>query len=51
MTLDFGGTSIPTFIQWYSENSHEKRQFGEVEYTHDEAVAVYSLLLENGFFK
>ena len=51
LELEFGGNRIPTFETWYSENSHEKRTFGEKVYSYEEAEKVYKRLLENNFFK
>lgn len=51
LELDFGGNRVPTFETWYSENSHEKRLFGEEVYTYEKAQQVYNRLLENNFFK
>ena len=41
---------IPTFDDWYAENSHERRQFGEKAYSKMKAVSVYADLIESGFF-
>ena len=42
---------IPSFEDWYSENSHERRTFGERPYTKNKALIVYSELVETGFFE
>ena len=41
---------IPSFDDWYSENSHERRTFGEKPYTKNKALIVYSELVKSGFF-
>tara|TARA_R100000734_G_C3207434_1_gene23901 strand:+ start:330 stop:512 length:183 start_codon:yes stop_codon:yes gene_type:complete len=41
---------IPSFEDWYSENSHERRTFGERPYTKNKALIVYSDLVKTGFF-
>ena len=43
-------SEIPTFDDWYAENSHERRQFGEKAYSKMQAVSVYADLIESGFF-
>tara|TARA_B100001113_G_C21071511_1_gene605752 strand:- start:535 stop:732 length:198 start_codon:yes stop_codon:yes gene_type:complete len=40
----------PNFDDWYSENSHERRQYGEKPYKKAHAVKVYRHLVETGFF-
>jgi hypothetical protein len=42
---------IPSFDDWYSENSHERRTFGERPYTKNKALIVYSDLVKTGFFQ
>jgi hypothetical protein len=42
---------IPDFETWYSENSHERRTFGEKPYNRMKATSVYADLIESGFFK
>lgn len=42
---------IPDFETWYSENSHERRTFGEKPYNRMKATLVYADLIESGFFK
>ena len=42
---------IPSFEDWYAENSHERRQFGEKPYNRMKATSVYADLLESDFFK
>ena len=44
-------SEIPSFDTWYSENSHERRQYGEKPYSKFRAVKVYRNLVETGFFK
>ena len=41
---------IPDFETWYSENSHERRLFGEKPYNRMKATSVYADLIESGFF-
>ena len=43
-------SQIPTFDDWYAENSHERRQYGEKAYNKMKAVSVYADLIESGFF-
>jgi len=43
-------SNIPSFDDWYSENSHERRQYGEKPYPKAHAVKVYRNLVETGFF-
>jgi len=42
---------IPDFETWYSENSHERRQFGEKPYNRMKATSIYADLIESGFFE
>lgn len=42
---------IPDFDTWYSENSHERRQFGEKPYSRMKATSVYADLIESDFFR
>ena len=49
--FDFGGHKTPTFSESYSENSHEKRKYGETPYSEIKAKQVYKQLIENGFFE
>ena len=41
---------IPDFETWYSENSHERRLFGEKPYNRLKATSVYADLIDSGFF-
>ena len=50
LSFDWGGHKMPSFSEWYIENSTEKRKYGEQTYTPSEAKKVYSELKENGFF-
>ena len=43
-------SDIPDFETWYSENSHERRTFGEKPYSRSKAISVYADLVESGFF-
>tara|TARA_Y100001938_G_C8008110_1_gene388458 strand:+ start:222 stop:407 length:186 start_codon:yes stop_codon:yes gene_type:complete len=43
-------TKIPDFETWYSENSHERRQFGERPYSRKKAKDVYEDLIKIKFF-
>ena len=43
-------SDIPDFETWYSENSHERRTFGEKPYSKMKAVSIYADLIESGFF-
>tara|TARA_Y100000996_G_C22520129_1_gene642090 strand:- start:1065 stop:1247 length:183 start_codon:yes stop_codon:yes gene_type:complete len=42
--------NIPDFETWYSENSHEKRQYGEKPYSRNHALKVYAHLKKTGFW-
>ena len=42
---------IPDFETWYSENSHERRLFGEKPYNRLKATFVYADLIESDFFR
>ena len=42
---------VPDFETWYSENSHERRTFGEKPYNRMKAYSVYADLVESNFFK
>ena len=43
--------NIPDFDTWYSENSHERRLFGEKPYNRMKATSVYADLIESDFFR
>ena len=43
--------NIPDFDTWYSENSHERRLFGEKPYSRMKATSVYADLIESDFFR
>lgn len=43
-------SEIPSFDDWYAENSHERRTFGEKAYSKSKAISVYADLVESGFF-
>ena len=43
-------SNIPSFDEWYCENSHERRQYGEKAYSKQKAVMVYRHLIKIGFF-
>lgn len=42
---------VPSFETWWSENSHERMQYGEKPYPKRKAIMVYKHLVETGFFK
>lgn len=42
--------NIPSFDTWYSENSHERNQYGERPYKKEQAKEVYAHLIRIGFF-
>ena len=42
---------VPSFDTWWSENSHERMQFGEKPYTKRKAIMVYQNLVKTGFFR
>ena len=42
---------VPSFDDWYAENSHERRQFGEKPHPKRRAIKVYKNLVEIGFFE
>ena len=52
LKFDFGGKhDIPSFENWYCENSHERRLYGEKPYTKRKALMVYQHLVKTGFFR
>jgi|TARA_R110002074_G_scaffold266420_1_gene438544 hypothetical protein len=50
LSFDWGGHKTPSFSEWYSENSTEKRKYSEPTYTPSEAEAVYKALIKSDFF-
>ena len=43
-------SNVPSFDTWYSENTHERNQYGERPYSKAHAMKVYRNLVETGFF-
>lgn len=43
-------SNVLSFEDWYAENSHERRQYGEKAYTKPMAIKVYRHLIRTGFF-
>jgi len=43
-------SKIPSYEEWYSENSRERRQYGEKPYTKQNSIRVYRHLIKIGFF-
>ena len=43
-------SDIPSFDTWYSENTHERNQYGERPYNKKQAIKVYQHLIKIGFF-
>jgi len=51
LELEFGGYITPSFETWWSENSHERRQFLETPHSREEAEKIYLDLIKKDFFK